>query len=104
MCTYTNVAVDNLVEGFVRQGLKPLRVGFEGKAKEEFEGYLLEYQFDNHPLQLPFQKIIEEIQELSRRIRDLSSQIRKLKEASSFSSRNMQERVGECFACFHSLE
>ena len=32
ICTYTNVAVDNLVEGLMKAGLKPLRVGFGGKV------------------------------------------------------------------------
>ena len=33
VCTYTNVAVDNLVEGLVAGGLHPVRVGSEGSIK-----------------------------------------------------------------------
>ncbi|KLO16533.1 P-loop containing nucleoside triphosphate hydrolase protein [Schizopora paradoxa] len=93
VCTYTNVAVDNLVEGFVSQGLKPLRIGFEGKVKSDLEEHLLEYQFDSHPLQKLFEKITEKIREMNTAIRDLSAQIKKLKEESSISSKGMQERI-----------
>lgn len=35
VCTYTNAAVDNLVEGIVATGLKPLRVGSEASVRED---------------------------------------------------------------------
>ena len=42
ICTYTNVAVDNLVEGLAASGLKPLRIGFEGKVEEKLEQWTIE--------------------------------------------------------------
>jgi DNA anti-recombination protein RmuC len=47
--TYTNVAVDNLLEGLDHTGVKPLRVG--GKVeKEALRKYTLEHQLENHRL------------------------------------------------------
>ncbi|KAG8932526.1 hypothetical protein FRC02_000979 [Tulasnella sp. 418] len=50
ICTYTNVAVDHLLEALVARGVKPLRVGYSGKVKDELERYTLDAQLAAHPL------------------------------------------------------
>lgn len=50
ICTYTNVAVDNLVEGFVNAGLKALRIGPVGRTKESLTPYTYQAQIEKHPL------------------------------------------------------
>jgi hypothetical protein len=50
VCTYTNVAVDHLVEGLSLVGLNPLRVGFAGKVKPSLAPYTLDAQIEVHPL------------------------------------------------------
>jgi hypothetical protein len=42
ICTFTNVAVDNLVEGLAASGLKPLRIGCEGKVEENLEQWTID--------------------------------------------------------------
>ncbi|KAL0952306.1 hypothetical protein HGRIS_006594 [Hohenbuehelia grisea] len=49
VCTFTNVAVDNLVEGLAASGLNPLRVGYGGKVKASLAEYTLDRQIDLHP-------------------------------------------------------
>lgn len=50
VCTYTNVAVDNLVEGFVNAGVKPLRVGYNGNVRSSVIEYSLDSKLSKHPL------------------------------------------------------
>ena len=64
MCTYTNVAVDNLVEGLAKVGLKPLRVGSDGKVRASLEQYTLEYQSEMHPLKPEHDKVVEQFKEV----------------------------------------
>ncbi|KIY47635.1 P-loop containing nucleoside triphosphate hydrolase protein [Fistulina hepatica ATCC 64428] len=49
VCTYTNVAVDNLVEGLADVGVRPLRIG-TGRLKPEQEKFMLERQMQCHAL------------------------------------------------------
>jgi hypothetical protein len=51
VCTYTNVAVDNLCEGFAQDSLiTPLRVGYGGKVKHSLYKYTLDHELSLHPL------------------------------------------------------
>ncbi|KAF5352943.1 hypothetical protein D9758_007897 [Tetrapyrgos nigripes] len=59
VCTYTNVAVDNLVEGLANTELKPLRATSAGKIKPSLAQYTLEYQVDHHPLQVDYKALAE---------------------------------------------
>lgn len=76
VCTYTNVAVDNLVEGLAKAGLKPLRAASAGKTKASLAQWTLEYQIEQHPnypkwkdLDSRAKKLVDEIKELRVKIR-----------------------------------
>ncbi|THU97878.1 P-loop containing nucleoside triphosphate hydrolase protein [Dendrothele bispora CBS 962.96] len=59
VCTYTNVAVDNLVEGLARAKLKPIRAASTGKSKTSLAQYTLGYQVENHPEQPTLKKLVQ---------------------------------------------
>lgn len=75
LCTYTNVAVDNLVEGLVSAGLKPLRVGYAGKVKESLLEHTLEFQLEQHPLQPKYHTVQEQIKTHNKSFQALTSRI-----------------------------
>jgi hypothetical protein len=54
VCTYTNVAVDNLVEGLVKAGLQPLRIGPDGRVKESLLPFSLKGRLKGHALHADF--------------------------------------------------
>ncbi|KAF9451330.1 P-loop containing nucleoside triphosphate hydrolase protein [Macrolepiota fuliginosa MF-IS2] len=90
VCTYTNVAVDNLVEGFVKAGLKPLRAGFGSLIRASLKDYSLDYLLTKHPLQplclettALLENLEDEISQLSSR---LSETIKKLEQGSTSSA------------------
>jgi len=62
--TYTNVAVDNLVEGFAAVGVKPLRIAFGGKVKPSLLEHTLDYKFDRHPLKPEVDRLANQEQTL----------------------------------------
>jgi regulator of nonsense transcripts 1 len=66
VCTYTNVAVDNLVEGFARTGLSPLRVGgyLDKKTTAPLKIHSLEYKMEQHRLYPSLTKLEESIKQL----------------------------------------
>ena len=92
VCTYTNVAVDNLVEGFSAAGVNAVRVGFEGKAKSGFEESTIEYQFDTHPLQSDYKKVDDDLADIQLRIRELIDSIKKYMALNNMTP-NMQSRI-----------
>jgi hypothetical protein len=49
VATYTNVAVDNLVEGLANAGVKPVRFGSVGKVKDKLAEHNVEYKLEQHP-------------------------------------------------------
>jgi len=75
VCTYTNVAVDNLVEGFVVAGVTPLRVGFGTKVKASLAEYSLEYHLDKHPLKPKVDRLVEEQKSLEKRRAQLEKKV-----------------------------
>ena len=54
VCTYTNVAVDNLVEGLGNAGLEPLRISPDGRVNESLQPFSLKGRLNGHPLQSDF--------------------------------------------------
>ncbi|KAH8114864.1 P-loop containing nucleoside triphosphate hydrolase protein [Phellopilus nigrolimitatus] len=75
VCTYTNVAVNNLLEGFVAGGLKPLRIGFEGSKTGLLGPYMLEHQFDKHVMKPEYDRICKERHDVESEIRLLKKSI-----------------------------
>ncbi|KAF8621479.1 hypothetical protein AX15_007769 [Amanita polypyramis BW_CC] len=75
VCTYTNVAVNNLVEGLVTTGLKPLRVGFGESVGPSLVEHTLDYQVANHRLQKVLTPIVKEVMKLEERINDQSMRV-----------------------------
>lgn len=64
VCTFTNVAVDNLVEGFAAAGVKPVRVAFGSQVKSSLKEHTLDYKMEIHPLKPKLDGLIEEEQAL----------------------------------------
>ncbi|KAK7441735.1 hypothetical protein VKT23_016398 [Stygiomarasmius scandens] len=83
VCTYTNVAVDNLVEGLARAKLKPLRAASAGKTKPSLSQYTLEYQIENHPSQAETKKLMERKERVSKDLAVLKERLKKLEEKES---------------------
>ncbi|KAL1743074.1 P-loop containing nucleoside triphosphate hydrolase protein [Schizophyllum fasciatum] len=94
ICTYTNVAVDNLVEGLVNAGLKPLRVGFGGKVQAELMEHTMDYKLSQHPARPAIDAAQEERQKLATQLTELkfSMQEDKLKTEHSV-SKSLKTRV-----------
>ncbi|KAH9993020.1 AAA domain-containing protein [Russula vinacea] len=69
VCTYTNMALDHIVEGLVGRGLKPLRVGLDAKVQPALKEYVLEAYLDRHPRRNDLERLVREetrLQEKSR--------------------------------------
>jgi hypothetical protein len=80
VCTYTNVAVDNLVEGLVRAGLNPLRVGLSGTAASSaLAPYTLDHKLTLHPLYEMSVALQEECTALGAKISKIEKQCYPLK-------------------------
>ncbi|KAG9019438.1 hypothetical protein FRB90_002261 [Tulasnella sp. 427] len=69
ICTYTNVAVDNLLEALLAAGVKPLRVASPGKVKESLAQYSLEAKMEEHPQKPEYDDTMRELERL-RQLRD----------------------------------
>ncbi|KAF9553856.1 P-loop containing nucleoside triphosphate hydrolase protein [Agrocybe pediades] len=72
VCTYTNVAVDNLVEGFGKAGVKPLRIGQNATSKQSSLQWSLDYKLQEHPLNPKLLKVAEEDEAVSAELKTLS--------------------------------
>jgi hypothetical protein len=87
VCTFTNVAVDNLVEGFVAVGVKALRIAFGGKVKSSLFEHTLDNKFDQHPSKPQLDELAKEEHRLDREIKDLEKRIFELETAGRYPSR-----------------
>ena len=74
VCTYTNVAVDNLVEGFVNAGLDPVRIGY-GQIKSTLQEHSLEFKLEQHPLYPKYKVVLEKIEELEKGLKRIRARI-----------------------------
>lgn len=93
VCTYTNVAVDNLVEGLAATGLTPLRVGFGGKVKASLIQHTLDYKLDIHPLKPKLDKLIQDGDALSEELRSLVNRTQEFKDKHAGKSLNQREHT-----------
>ncbi|OAX35034.1 P-loop containing nucleoside triphosphate hydrolase protein [Rhizopogon vinicolor AM-OR11-026] len=75
VCTYTNVAVDNLVEGFVAAGVKPLRVGYGGKIKSSLYEHTLDAKLEAHPLKPKADQVLKEQENTEKKRNELYQRI-----------------------------
>lgn len=90
VCTYTNVAVDNLVEGFAKAGLNPLRIGF-GKVRSSLREYTLDRQMETHSLAPKLKQVSEELAGLSAQYKTLMRDIAEIKESGTAAQRRRLE-------------
>ncbi|KAG8939053.1 hypothetical protein FRC00_014232, partial [Tulasnella sp. 408] len=67
ICTYTNVAVDNLIEALIAAGVNPLRVASPGKVKESIAQYSLEAKMEAHRSKPELDKLTKELARLYER-------------------------------------
>ena len=65
VCTYTNVAVDNLVEGFVNAGLDPVRIGY-GQIKSTLQEHSLEVKLEQHPLYPKYEVVSKKVEQVEK--------------------------------------
>ncbi|KAH9976642.1 AAA domain-containing protein [Lactifluus volemus] len=87
VCTYTNMALDHVVEGLVGQGLKPLRVGIDGKVRPALKEYTLEAYLDRHPQRGELERLFLEEMQLREKTRHLEKKINEvLKRPSSLTN------------------
>ncbi len=98
VCTYTNVAVDNLVEGIAASGLKPLRVSYSGKSNQALEQYTLEWKLLQHPLHAEAEKQSKELDDLSTKITAYRDKVAKSEGASRQSKKQYLLRLQQRFA------
>jgi len=74
VCTYTNVAVDNLVEGLVAAGLDPIRIGY-GQIKSTLQEHSLEFKIEQHPLYAEYRVVSKGLEGLEKDLRKISATI-----------------------------
>jgi hypothetical protein len=75
VCTYTNIALDHVVEGLVGRGLKPLRVGIDGKVQPALREYSLEAYLDRHPRRSELERLVRDETKLEEKLRTLERNI-----------------------------
>ncbi|KAF8064109.1 P-loop containing nucleoside triphosphate hydrolase protein [Lyophyllum atratum] len=75
VCTYTNVAVDNLVEGLISCGVKALRVGSGSNVRSSLIQHTLDHKLESHPLAPALLRLIKEEEQLNVKLDDLKSRL-----------------------------
>lgn len=75
ICTYTNMALDHVVEGLVGRGLKPLRMGIDGKVQPALKEYTLEAYIDRHPRRNELERLVRDETTLQEKSRTLERNI-----------------------------
>jgi hypothetical protein len=75
VCTYTNMALDHIVEGLVGRGLKPLRVGLVAKVRPALKDYGLEAYLDRHPRRNDLERLVREEMSLQEKAQLLKKKI-----------------------------
>ena len=75
VCTYTNMALDHIVEGLIGRGLKPLRVGLDAKVQPALKDYGLEANLDRHPRRNDLDRLVCEETKLQEKARLLEKNI-----------------------------
>lgn len=102
LCTFTNVAVDNLVEGILASSLRPLRVGSSGKIKSSLASYVVENQLAAHRLTPELERVKTKLEGTSKRKHSLEQSIAELKLREL--SKNLTIRLQNMEVDFLSLE
>lgn len=99
VCTYTNAAVDNLLENIAAAGLKPLRYGTESNGVSGLEEYMLEVQFDKHPLKPDYDAALKRETEKLAEIKELKASLKSMQDeligAGPRKSATLKSRIGE---------
>ncbi|EAU90702.2 DNA helicase [Coprinopsis cinerea okayama7 len=75
VCTYTNVAVDNLVEGLAAAGVKPLRVGAVGSVRPSLLHHTLAAKLESHPLYSTHQYLVDQLEVVKKKIAELTEKV-----------------------------
>ena len=79
VCTYTNMALDHIVEGLVGRGLKPLRVGLDAKVRPALKDYVLEAYLEKHPRRRDLERLVREEAKLQEKTRVMEKSIEEAK-------------------------
>uniref|UniRef100_A0A0W0FZN0 P-loop containing nucleoside triphosphate hydrolase protein n=1 Tax=Moniliophthora roreri TaxID=221103 RepID=A0A0W0FZN0_MONRR len=80
VCTYTNVAVDNLVEGLAGAGLRPLRASSAGKVKPALQEHTLEWKMEHHPSQPELKRLVERRDVLKKELKTVREALTELQQ------------------------
>ncbi|KAG5650472.1 hypothetical protein H0H81_012135, partial [Sphagnurus paluster] len=103
VCTYTNVAVDNLVEGLVAGGVKALRVGSGSHVRASLLEYTLDHKLAIHPLASELIRLVQEEEKLAHKLDDLSKRLSDVQRQAKTSTR-MQTKAANMTRAVLALE
>jgi len=73
------MALDHIVDGLVRRGLKPLRVGLDAKVQPALKDYVLEAYLNRHPRRGNLERLVREETRLQEKVRVLERNIEEAK-------------------------
>ncbi|KAK7031328.1 P-loop containing nucleoside triphosphate hydrolase protein, partial [Favolaschia claudopus] len=99
VCTYTNVAVDNLVEGLAASGVRPLRIGSAGQAKASIVEHTLDHKIELHPLKPTLDKLIKDADRVMTRVTEIEKKINDMRDRPTLAqTSNMRDRALQILA------